>query len=343
MAKSDVNWSVGFKLRRVLGLLFPIEILLVLGLGAQDQTAKAQIAADSTPAPITAPQRAAPMPEDTRLDQVSSTALHLEAGDLIQISVYNVPELSTKSRISSAGDVYLPLVDYVHIAGMTTEQAEAVIQRRLSDGGFVKNPHASVFVEESASRSASVMGEVTRPGIYPVLGQRRLFDLISAAGGLTDKAGRSATVTHRDQPDQPATVALSRNMADNPESNIPVLPGDTIIVRKADVVYVVGDVGRPSGFLMDSGHLTVLQAIAMAGGTGRTAKIGGARIIRKGPDGMTETPLHLKQILEAKAPDLPMQADDILFVPTSAGKALAGRTLEAAIQAATAVSIIAIQ
>jgi polysaccharide export outer membrane protein len=330
MTTNDVTLSVGFRPLRVLGLLLLFEALLISGLRAQNQAVNIQ--------------SVGPVRDETRLDPPSHLAVRLEAGDLIQITVYNVPELNTKSRISTSGDVYLPLVDHVHIAGTTAEQAEALIQKRLSDGGFVKNPHVSVFVEESASQGASVMGEVTHPGIYPVLGEPRLFDLISAAGGLTEKAGRSVTVTRRDQLDPPSTVALSRNMADNPESNIPVLPGDTIIVRKADVVYVVGDVGRPSGFLMDnSGHLTVLQAIALAGGTGRTAKIGSARIIRKGPDGMTETPLHLKQILEAKAPDLPMQADDILFVPTSAGKALAGRTLEAAIQAATAVSIIAIQ
>jgi polysaccharide biosynthesis/export protein len=114
-----------------------------------------------------------------------------------------------------------------------------------------------------------------------------------------------------------------------------------VMVRKADIVYVVGDVGRPSGFLMDNGQLTVLQAIALAGGTTRTAKMGAVRIIRKGPEGMRETPVQLKKILEAKAPDVPMQADDILFVPTSTEKIIAARTLEAAIQAATAVGIVA--
>jgi polysaccharide export outer membrane protein len=94
---------------------------------------------------------------------------------------------------------------------------------------------------------------------------------------------------------------------------------------------------------MDSGNLTVLKAIALAGGTTRTAKLSGAKIIRKGPDGMTETSVQLKKILEARAPDIPMQADDILFVPTSARKVIAGRTLEAAVQAATAVSIVAIR
>src|SRR5579864_399090 len=270
------------------------------------------------------------------------SSLRLGAGDLVEVGVYNVPELTTKARVSSKGEVYLPLIDYIHVAGLTAEEAGGLIQRRLSDGGFVKEPHVTLFVDQYASQGASILGEVARPGVYPVPGQQRLFDLISAAGGFTEKAGRSITVTHRDQPDKPNVVPLSRNVTDDPDSNIPVLPGDTIIVRKADLVYVVGDVGRPSGFLMDSGHLTVLQAIALAGGTTRTANLGGARIISKGPDGITETSVELKKILRAKAPDVTMQADDILFVPTSAARAFAGRTFEAAMQAATAASIVAV-
>ena len=269
------------------------------------------------------------------------SVLRLADGDLIEVSVYGVPDLTTKARIGSNGDAYLPLIDYVHLTGLTAEEAQTLIQKRLSEGGFVKDPHVSLFVDHYSSAGASILGEVTKPGVYQVTGQERLFDLISAAGGLTEKAGRSISVVHRGQDDQPQSVPLSRNLADHAEGNIPIYPGDTVIVRKADVVYVVGDVGRPSGFLMDSGQLTVLQAIALAGGTTRTAKMSAARIIRKGPSGITETPVHLKQILEAKAPDVPMQADDILFVPTSAQKVIAARTLEAAIQAATAVGIVA--
>ena len=269
------------------------------------------------------------------------SALRLAAGDLIELSVYNVPDLATKARIGGNGNAYLPLIDYVHLAGLTAEEAQTLIQKRLSEGGFVKDPHVSLFVDHYSSAGASILGEVAKPGVYPVTGQERLFDLISAAGGLSEKAGRSISVVHRGLEDQPQSVPLSRNLSDHAEGNIPIYPGDTVIVRKADVVYVVGEVGRPSGFLMDNGQLTVLQAIALAGGTTRTAKMSGARIIRKGPSGMSETPVRLKQILEAKAPDVPMQADDILFVPTSTQKMLANRTLEAAVQAATAVGIVA--
>jgi polysaccharide biosynthesis/export protein len=339
--------SPSFLRRNSSGLLclilsfFALPVMLTASVAAQEQSAGTQEKtwnAEKTDVALPAPG------SQPQLDSArSAPTLRLATGDLIEVSVYNVPDLTTKVRITDNGDIYLPLIDYVHVGGLTVEETQNLIQKRLSDGGFVKDPHVAVFVDQYAAEGASVLGEVSKPGVYPVLGQRRLFDLISAAGGLTERAGRNITVTHRSEPDKPLTVPLSRNVADNPDSNVPVFPGDTIIVRKADVVYVVGDVGRPSGFLMDSGHLTVLQAIALAGGTTRTAKIGAARIIRKGPEGITETPVQLKKILEAKAPDLPMQADDILFIPTSATKALAGRTLEAAMQAATAVSIVAIQ
>lgn len=323
------------------GGVFTAALLLVMaqGLAAQDRpTSTSRNPADAAQAAPAAQPQVSATPSDTS----SSDSLRLGTGDLVEVSVYNVPELSTKARVSSAGDIYLPLVDYVRVGGLTADQAQALIQKRLSDGGFVKNPHVSVFVQEYASQGASVLGEVARPGIYPALGQQRLFDVISAAGGFTEKAGQSITVTHRSQPDKPVTVPLARNATDSPEGNIPVFPGDTIVVRKADVVYVVGEVGRPSGFLMDSGHLTVLQAIALAGGTTRIAKLSGARILRKGPAGISETPVELKKILEAKSPDVVMQADDILFVPTSAAKAAAGRTMEAVMQTATALSIVAV-
>jgi polysaccharide export outer membrane protein len=270
----------------------------------------------------------------------SSGLLKLAPGDLVEMTVYNVPELTTKTRIASNGDIYCPLVGYMHVGGLSAEEAQAAIEKRLSD--FVKSPHVSLFVSEYASEGASVLGEVVRPGVYPVMGQQHLFSLLSAAGGLTEKSGRSLTVTHRSDPNSPVTIDLPRNLADNSETNVPVYPGDVIIVRKADIVYVVGDVLRPSGVLMDSGGVSVLQALAIAGGTQRTAKLSGATILRKGPTGTVQTPVDLKKILQAKAPDLQMQANDILIVPSSTGKILAGMTLQAAIQAATLISVAAI-
>jgi polysaccharide biosynthesis/export protein len=268
------------------------------------------------------------------------SAVRLGAGDLVDVSVYNVPELETKIRVNSEGNISLPLINDVHVEGLTVEEAETVVERRLDTGGFVKKPHVQIFVQEYTSQGASVLGEVSKPGNYPIIGDQKLFSLISAAGGFTDRAGKSVTVTHRGQ--APTTVPISRNLEDHPESDIAVFPGDTIIVRRADVVYVVGDVSRPSGFLMDSGHLSVLQAIALAGGTNSTAKLSGARIIRKAPTGLTSVPVPLKKLMEAKTDDMPMEADDILFVPTSSRKQMQARSAEAAVQLATAASIVAI-
>jgi polysaccharide biosynthesis/export protein len=268
----------------------------------------------------------------------SGAMTKLGRGDLIEVNVYNVPELATKARVSNSGDVYLPLIDYVHVEGLTQEEAQTVIEKRLADGGFVRSPHVTIFVDEAASQGVNVMGEVSRPGIYPDVVDHKLYEVISVAGGFTASASRKIAIIRPGQP-EPIRVDLPRNLADDLSGNIEVLPGDTINVPRAPIIYVVGDVGRPSGLLIDNGTLTVLQALALAGGTNHTAKMSGARIIRKTPEGMRETPLQLKKMLEAKTPDVTLQADDILFVPVSGARILAAQTVSAAISAATAVSI----
>jgi polysaccharide export outer membrane protein len=279
---------------------------------------------------------------ETGRDSPDQSALvKLGPGDLFEVNVYNVPELTSKVRVSSSGDVYLPLVDYVHVDGLTQEEAQTLIEKRLSDGGFVRSPHVTIFVDEAASQGVTVIGEVMKPGIYPDVADHKLYEVVSEAGGFSQAASRKIAVIRRNQP-EPIRIDLPRNLADDLTGNIDILPGDTITVPRAPIIYVVGDVGRPSGLLVDNGTLTVLQALALAGGTNHTAKLGDSRIIRKGPTGMTETKLQIKKMLEAKAPDVTLQADDILFIPVSAGKVAAARTAEAAMAMATAVSIYAI-
>jgi polysaccharide export outer membrane protein len=270
-----------------------------------------------------------------------SGMVKLGPADLIEVNVYNVPELTSKVRVSNSGDVYLPLIDYVHVDGLTQEEAQTLIEKRLSDGGFVRSPHVTIFVDEAASQGVTVLGEVLKAGIYPDVADHKLYEVISEAGGFTSAASRKIAVIRRNQP-EPIRVELPRNLADDLSGNIDIMPGDTITIPRAPIIYVVGDVGRPSGLLVDNGTLTVLQALALAGGTNHTAKLGGARIIRKTSAGMTETPVHIKQMLEAKTPDVTLQADDILFVPISAGRVAADRSLQAAMTMATAVGIYAV-
>jgi polysaccharide export outer membrane protein len=321
------------------------------GVGAAQQQANpgAPQAADLPAQPVSQAAQSASGGQSaaTKNDQGAKTSdsqssvVKLGAGDLIEVAVYNVPELASKVRISNSGDIYLPLIDYVHVDDLTQEEAQALIEKRLSDGGFVRNPHVTIFVDEASSQGVTILGEVNKPGIYADTGDRKLYDLISQAGGFTQQASRKVSVVHKGKTEA-IHVELPRNLADDVSRNIDILPGDTISVPKAPIIYVVGDVGRPSGLLVDNGTLTVLQALALAGGTNKTAKLGAARIIRKGPAGMLETKVEIKKMLEAKAPDVTLEGDDILFIPVSGGKVLASRTFEAAMSAATAVTIYSV-
>jgi polysaccharide export outer membrane protein len=298
-----------------------------------------------TPVPVEpqppASAQEAVAPQSHRL--LANSNAKLGVGDLIEISVFGVPDLSSKSRISGSGDVYLPLIDYVHVADLTTDEAQDLIQKRLVDGGFVRDAHVSIFVDESASQAVTIIGEVNRPGPYAAIGDRRLFDLISAAGGLTEKAGRIVTIEHRGDPTQRVELQLSSNLAeDTKNSNVDVAPGDTIIVSRAGIVYVVGDVNRPSGFLIEDASLSVLKALALAGGGTRTSALSKTRILRQTPTGVQEIPVNLKKVLYAKAPDMALVKGDVLFIPGSAGKAAAYRTADAAMSMSTALAVVAV-
>jgi polysaccharide export outer membrane protein len=294
--------------------------------------------APAAPSPPTAAEVASP--KSTHL--LANSNVKLGAGDLIEISVFGVPDLNTKARVSSSGEVYLPLIDYVHVGDLTTDEAQEVIQRRLEEGGFVRGPHVSVFVDESASQAITMVGEVRRPGAYPVIGERRLYDLLSMAGGLSERAGRTVTIVHRGESGQKVELQLPQSLTEDTQNNVEVLPGDTIIVSHAGIVYVVGDVQHPSGFAIEDTSLTVLKALALAGGSTKTSALNKTKILRQTPNGVQEIPVPLKKVLHAKAPDIALVKGDILFVPGSSTKAAAYRTADAAMSLTTAVGIIAV-
>ncbi len=126
-----------------------------------------------------------------------------------------------------------------------------------------------------------MVGELAHPGPYTIAGDRTLFDMISAAGGLSDKAGRVVTIIHRDDPDHKIELQLSPNLAEDTQNNVDILPGDTIIVSRAGIVYVVGDVQHPAGFMIEDNSLSVLKALALAGGSTRTSSLNKTRILRQ--------------------------------------------------------------
>jgi polysaccharide export outer membrane protein len=261
-------------------------------------------------------------------------------GDLVEVSVFGVSDFKQEGRVSDTGEVSLPLIGSVLVGGLSIEDAQTTIAKALVKGGYFREPHVTVLIKDFASSGISVLGEVSKPGVYPVMSTRRLYDLISLAGGFTPKAGKLVTITHRETPDTPEKVILTNDPAKSLQSNVEVYPGDTIVVSKAGIVYVVGDVGKPGGYLMENGErMTLLEAVAMAQGINRTAAYGAAKLIRRSSGTPQEVPIQLKGIMSAKAPDIELMPEDILFVPGSLAKNAFKRTMDSALQIATNVAI----
>jgi polysaccharide export outer membrane protein len=256
-------------------------------------------------------------------------------GDLLEITVFESPDLSTKVRVGEDGEVLLPIAGTVHLQGLSVADASAAIRTRLIELRFVKDPKVTVSITEYATRGVSVLGEVKKPGIYMAMGSHRLNDYISLAGGLTQQAGTRVSITHRTAPDQTTIVPISSMGKPTPGSNPLIQSADTIIVPKAGQVYVVGDVVRPGQYLMDHDEqLTIVQAIALAQGANRTALLKHCVIIRKTDTGRTEIPVDVGKVLTMKSKDLMLVDNDILFIPVSRAKEAITRSVEAIVQTA---------
>jgi polysaccharide biosynthesis/export protein len=265
--------------------------------------------------------------------------MSIGGGDLLLVAVSGASDYNHEVRVAGDGSINLPFIGPVRVAGLTPREVASDVRTRLSEGGYFNNPQVSVFIKEYATQGVSVLGEVQKPGIYPLLGARTLFDLLSAAQGTTPAASDRVSITHRDRPQHPEMIKLSYDAKDSAQSNVPVLPGDTIVVQKAGMVYVVGDVQKPSGIVMANPGLTVLQAIALAQGINSNAALDKARLVRKTSDGETYIPLQLKKMLAAQVPDIKVQPDDVIFVPNSMLKTGFKRGLEAAVQTVTGVIV----
>lgn len=262
--------------------------------------------------------------QDPQTGQTSSTkqipvSLKIAPGDLLHITVFDVPEMTQEVRVGANGKAQLALIGDVALAGMTGQEAAETIARELRNKKLLISPQVNVLVKEFASQGISVSGEVQHPGVYQILGSRTLLDLISMAGGLTNVADTRITVQRRGAAEEKVTVKLK---TDDPETslanNVQVYPGDLILVPRAGIVYVLGDVNRPGGFVMqDSGKITLLQALAQAGGASKSASLSKAVLMRKNAEGYATTKLHVGNIEKGEDPDLELHANDILFVPNN--------------------------
>jgi len=279
----------------------------------------------TTPAQVQSPEPGTQTPVLPSLPPMSPLSTTMTAapvllgpGDLLEIGVFDTPELTAKFRVNSDGKITLPLIGEIHVGGLSPEQVQDLVATSLRDQNFVKDAQVSVFVAEYASQAVYVIGEVMKPGPYPLMGSHRMLDFISAAGGFTPRAGKTVTIKTSVDPGHPQTIGPASAEKDaNPE----IGAGDSIIISQAGIVYVLGDVTRPGGFMLDrEDTLTIMQALALAQGTLSTAAKSSAKLIRTTAKGREEIPVNLKAILKSKSTDLAMQSNDILFVPGSTTK-----------------------
>lgn len=249
-------------------------------------------------------------------------SLLIGPGDLLHVMVLREPELEQRVRVRDSGDVTLPLIGSAHVAGLDPAAAAAAIAAKYLDGSFLKHPDVSVFVEEFATQPVSVLGQVMKPGTYAISTPRSLLDLLAMAGGLTTVADRHIMVERaKGAKQREERVFLSNRSDDALNANVMIDPGDTILVPKAGIVYVLGDVGRPGGYVMENeSRMTVLEALSMAAGVNRTADEKRARVIHNMNGAYDEQDLPLRDIEKGLAPDELLHADDVIYIPFSFAK-----------------------
>jgi len=267
----------------------------------------------------------------------SGGALFLDVGDVLDVRVFDTPELSAKLRVDSQGRITLPVGGTVEVKGLTPEQVQASVEQRFRQQQILRDPHVEIFVLEYATQRVTVMGEVKTPGVYPIGVKRSVLDLVSIAGGPTASAAKTAVLTHRNASAPPITVDLSGSLQNAPPPQVE--PGDRITVMRAGIVYVVGDVGRPGGYLIENQDtITVLRALALAQGLNKTAK-SDAKLIRNTSAGRVETDLPLKKIFANQVADPKLEDEDILYIPVSGAKTWTDKGLTSALQMAVGVVI----
>jgi polysaccharide biosynthesis/export protein len=286
-----------------------------------------------------------------------STNYILGPEDQVTVRVFAADDIPDKpSTIANDGSVTLPMIGQVKAAGLTVEEFQAELTTAYKK--YFKDPQVTVTVADYRSQPVSVAGNVTTPGVVQLRGQRNLLEVIGQAGGLRADAGDTATIT-RSLSEGPIPVSGAftdptgkysvahiniRNVMSgkDPEDNIMIKPHDVVTIPRARMVYVLGNVTKPGGYVMtDNDSMSLTQAIALAGGWDKTASLHKARVLRASAGGGTreEIPANVKAIMDNKAPDLQLHPDDILYIPASVGKQMSTRTLEAAIAVGTGIAI----
>jgi polysaccharide biosynthesis/export protein len=249
----------------------------------------------------------------------SAREIQLGQGDLIAIHLYGMVDYAPIVRVALDGTIQLPLIGVVAVDGLSLHDAEKLIATRLADAGMYRNPQVTIQLMESPNEVVTVTGELH--GIIPVAGGKRLYDVLSAAGGLPPTASHIITI-NRPGIEQPITIDLGTDPAKSAQSNIPIFPRDTIILSRVGVVYLLGAFKVQGAIpLQQNTPLTLMQLTALGGGPGFEGNFSDLRIIRTTGMDRTLVKVNIKRVIDGKDPDPVLQADDIVFLPTSAMKA----------------------
>jgi len=245
-------------------------------------------------------------------------SLLIGPGDMVQVKVFDTPELDQLVRVTDSGSITLIMGGEAKISSQSPEAASRVVEKMLLEGHYLLNPRVSITIVEYATQKVSILGEVKAPGAYAINTPRSVIDVLTLAGGLNEIANRRIVIERRGTRQKvPYFISNEPNLA--LDSAVAVNPGDSVIVPRAGIVYVLGDVARPGGYTMtnNDAQISALQLIARAGGTNHSAVPSGARLMRKTADGYTETILPLSAMQKGKKADFPLNPDDIIYVPFS--------------------------
>lgn len=314
-----------------------LTILSVALVGQLRGQTREQVAVDALASPQVSAPSVANYAADSLTTRTTGARTILGPGDLIEISVFNVPELTQRVRVSDDGAIALALIGQIKASGLTPEALRGMVTADLVRGEFVRNPQVNLFIAEYAGQMAYVVGEVQRPGAYPLLRSHRLRDLLAVAGGLNQRASNDVTVTRAGT----NPVVLHVNAAVDDDANNPeIYPGDKLSVSQSGIVYVLGDVGKPGAFILNrNSQVTIMQALALAEGIQASASIKKATLLRASEDGRQEVPINIKKILKLESPDIPVRTGDILYVYSSLTRGLGRSAIQSVLATASSAAI----
>lgn len=245
--------------------------------------------------------------------------VHLMHGDLLTVHLYGTPDYAPAVRVELDGSIQLPLIGIVHVEGLTVTEAERLIAQRLKDAGMYRNPQVTITLTESPNQTVTLSGEMH--GVIPVIGSKRLYDVISAGGGLPPIASHVITI-NRPGVDEPIIVDLGNDPARSAHANVPVFPGDTVVVARVGVVYLLGAFKNQGAIpIKEHSPLTLMQVASIGGGVGFEGRYDDLRVIRTQGVERKVVKVDVKKVMEGKEPDPVLQPDDIVFLPTSGMKA----------------------